>query len=118
LHLNKERPAEKAVLIFSYPAVSRSYPLRFVPCLHCTPASMVAVRLPQPRHCAPRKIIISAIATIIIFCGAWGCLIAVFIRTPPKKAKQQHQSSQKKIKKESKGKFRFYKKYKFKPYGF
>jgi hypothetical protein len=38
---------------------------------------MVAVRLPQHRHCAPRKIIISAIATIIIFCGAWGCLIAL-----------------------------------------
>jgi hypothetical protein len=36
---------------------------------------MVAVRLPQHRLFAPRKII-SAIATIIIFCGAWGCLIA------------------------------------------
>jgi len=53
---------------------------------------MVAVRLPQPRHCAPRKIIISALATIIIFCGAWGCLIADFTRTSPQSAKQQHQS--------------------------
>jgi hypothetical protein len=77
----------------------------------------VAVRLPQHRHCAPRKTIISAIATIIIFCGAWGCLIAVSIRTPLKKAKQQHSFS-KKTKKESKGKLRFYKKYKFKPSGF
>ena len=47
--------------------------------------SRVAVRLPQPRHCAPQQIIISAIATIIIFCGAWGCLIAVSTRTPLKK---------------------------------
>jgi hypothetical protein len=77
----------------------------------------VAVRLPQPRHCAPRKIIISTNVTLIIFCGAWGCLIAVSIRTP-QKTKQQHPSSKKKTKKESKDKFRFYKKYKFKPSGF
>jgi hypothetical protein len=42
---------------------------------------MVAVRLPQHRLFAPRKTIISAIATIIFFCGAWGCLIAVYRTT-------------------------------------
>ncbi|MEO8255135.1 MAG: hypothetical protein ABI554_12195 [Flavobacterium sp.] len=42
---------------------------------------MAAVRLPQHRHCAPRKTIISAIATIIIFCGAWGRMIADYITT-------------------------------------
>jgi hypothetical protein len=71
--LNQGTP--KAILYFS-PAVSRSYLLRFAPYLRSPFASMVAVRLPQHRLFAPRKTIISAIATIIIFCGAGGCLIA------------------------------------------
>jgi len=48
--LNQGTP--KAILYF-FPAVSRSYPLRFAPCLRSTLAFMAAVRLPQPRHCAP-----------------------------------------------------------------
>jgi len=47
--------------------------------------------------------------------GAWGCLIAIFIRTFPKK--EIKNIVLKKIKKESKAKFRF-QKVKFKPCGF
>jgi hypothetical protein len=77
----------------------------------------VAVRLPQPRHCAPRKIIISTNVTLIIFCGAWGCLIAVSIRTP-QKTKQQHPSSKKKQKKKVKISFGFIKNTSSSPPGF
>ena len=87
-------PKRRMVYIFSPPFHARSTSLHFARAtFHSRPA--VAVRLPQPRHCAPRKIIISTIVTLIIFCSAWGCLIAISIRTLPKMTKQQHPSSKK-----------------------
>jgi len=56
---------------------------------------MVAVRLPQPRHCAPHTQIKFLApekrgTTLFAPCGAWGCLIAVSIRTFPRIGFQQH----------------------------
>ena len=71
----KERPWLS--YIFSPPlhALTPSFCVSFLP--SCNSRLQAAVRLPQPRHFAPRLVRKGQ------DCGAWGCLIAVFITTSP-----------------------------------
>jgi hypothetical protein len=68
--------------IFSPPfhALTPSFCVSFL--ASCNARLQAAVRLPQPRHCAPRLVRKSR------DCDAWGCLIAVFITTFPARPQQ------------------------------
>lgn len=78
---------------------------------------MVAVRLPQHRHCAPRQNNNFRYRyNHLFFCGAWGCLIADYTTTLQNRITTTF-CGLKKNKKECKFKFQF-QKVKFEPYGF
>jgi len=60
----------------------------------------VAVRLPQHRHGAPREKEFRKLHSFP--CGAWGCLIAYYIKTLPKRGKRERPTSKKNKKKKVK----------------